>query len=149
MRFSRPKSRATLFFPAIAWTALLCSAAWAADPPKDLLSATRAAIGATNLTPYDVGSRYGQALGASENCPGGKMTEKASVLSSVYSGAHLEEFSVQGKRIYDAWVRAKHCVPEDNPNLCKVVIDESCATALSEIGPSGSALPGLLEISRP
>jgi hypothetical protein len=125
------------------------SPAQAAEEPKDLLAATRAAIAATNLTPYDIGSRYGQALGASETCPGGSLTAKAAVLPSVYTDAKLAEFIAQQKKIYDAWMRVKHCVRDDTPGQCKVIIDESCATALSEIGPSGSAVPGLFEISRP
>ncbi|WP_423415065.1 hypothetical protein RLW55_18870 [Hyphomicrobium sp. B1] len=124
-------------------------AATAADPPKDLLTATRAAIAATNLTSYDIGSRYAQARGASETCPGGKLTDKAAVLPSVYKGPELDVFNAQEKKIYDAWMRAKHCAQDDPSNQCKLVIDESCAAAVSEIGPSGSAFPGLFEITHP
>jgi hypothetical protein len=121
----------------------------AADTPKDILSVTKSAIAATNLTPYDLGSRYAQALGASETCPGGKMTDKAAVLRALYTGADLNIFNAQEKKIYDAWMRAKHCVQDENSNECNVVIEESCAAAISEIGPHGSAIPGLFEIARP
>ena len=134
---------------AIGGSVLFGQAAFATEPAKDVLTTTRAAIAATNLTPYDIGSRYGQALGASETCPGAKLTEKANVLPSVYTDAKLAEFSSQEKKIYEAWTRVKHCVQDDSSGQCKVVADESCAAALSEIGPSGSAVPGLIEIFRP
>lgn len=144
-----PTHRIVVACLAAVWISVGCGTASATEPVKDLLVATRAAIAATNLTPFDIGSRYGQALGASETCPGGKLTAKAAVLPSVYADAKLAEFGAQEKKIYDAWMRVKHCVRDDTPGQCKVIIDESCATALSEIGPSGSAVPGLFEISRP
>jgi hypothetical protein len=128
---------------------VLSETAFATEPVKDVLTTTRAAIAATNLTPYDIGSRYGQALGASETCPGAKLTEKAEVLPSVYTDAKLADFQAQEKRIYEAWTRVKHCLQDDSSGQCKVVADESCAAAVAEIGPSGSAVPGLIEISRP
>jgi hypothetical protein len=149
MRFNLPHNLNAWFFFALVSAHSGSSAAWAADPPKDLLASTRAAITAANLTPYDVGSRYAQALGASETCAGGKMTDKAALLASFYTGPKLEEFSAQEKKIYDAWMRVKHCADDDNQNQCKIVIEESCAAAISEIGPAGTAFPGLFEITRP
>jgi hypothetical protein len=129
-------------------TSIWCGSAVAA-PPKNIVSTTREAVSAAHLTPRDTGSRYGQALGAAEICVGVKVTDKASALRPLYSGAELEEFNTQEQKIYDAWIRVKHCVHEDDPNQCKVIADESCAAAMTEIGPKGTALPGLLEISRP
>ena len=149
MGFRRQKSLCMLLFSTTVSTSACCGAAQATDPPKDLLAATRAEVTAGNLTPYDVGSRYAQALGASETCPGGEMTAKAAVLKSLYTGADLEVFTAQERKIYDAWTRAKHCSQDDTTNQCKLVIDESCAAAVSEIGPSGSAFPGLFEMKRP
>jgi hypothetical protein len=146
---SRPDNRIFAVVVAASWFLGPLPAASANEPPKDLLAATRAAIAATNLTPYDIGSRYGQALGASETCPGGSLTAKGAVLPSVYTDSKLAEFGVQEKKIYEAWMRVKHCVRDDSPGQCKVIIDESCATALAEIGPTGSAVPGLFEIARP
>jgi hypothetical protein len=148
MSFASPRRLGFLLGLIVVWTPA-DRGAWAADPPKDLLATTRAGVNAAHLTPYDVGSRYAQALGASETCTGGKMTAKGSVLSSLYTGTNLDEFSTQEKRIYDAWMKVKHCVRDDDPGQCKVILDESCAAALSEVGPKGTALPGLLEISRP
>jgi len=119
------------------------------EPAEDIVVKTKADIASTNLTPRDLGSRYGQALGAVELCTGAKITEKASALPAVYSGAELDAFNVQQKKIYDAWLRVKHCVREDDPNQCKVIIDESCAAVLTEIGPKGTAFPGLIEFSKP
>jgi hypothetical protein len=149
MGVRRPNSLCTLLFSLAAWTPAFGEGTQAADASKDILSTTRAAVSATNLTPYDIGSRYAQALGASETCAGGKMTDKATVLASLYKGADFEKFSLQEKKIYDAWMRAKHCASDDPQNECKLVIDESCAAAISEIGPAGTALPGLFEMARP
>jgi hypothetical protein len=149
MSFRRLKCLSSISGAIVAWTWVCSGAASANEPTKDILSTTRAAVTAAHLTPYDVGSRYAQALGASETCPGGKLTDKGAALGSLYTGAHLEEFSAQEKKIYDAWLKVKHCVRDDSPGQCKVIIDESCAAALTEVGPSGTAFPGLLEISRP
>ncbi|WP_156150789.1 hypothetical protein [Hyphomicrobium sp. 99] len=127
----------------------LCWGAAAADAPEDIVATTRAAVASARLTPRDTGSRYGQALGAVELCTGAKVTDKASTLPALYSGEELDIFNAQQKKIYDAWIRVKHCVREDDPNQCKVIIDESCAAALTEIGPKGTAFPGLLEFNRP
>ncbi len=127
----------------------LSCGATANEPPEDIVAATKADLASTNLTARDMGSRYGQALGALELCTGAKITEKASALPALYAGEELDEFHAQQKKIYDAWIRVKHCVREDDPNQCKVIIDESCAAALTEIGPKGTAFPGLLEFSRP
>jgi hypothetical protein len=149
MRFGLSNKIGALVVSTAATSSVFWNTAWAADPPKDLLSATRAAVTAANLTPYDVGSRYAQALGAAETCTGGKATDKAAVLATLYTGTKLDEFSAQEKKIYDAWMRVKHCSEDDGQNQCKIVIEESCAAAISEIGPSGTAFPGLFEIARP
>jgi hypothetical protein len=129
------------------WTMVFAgSLAMPAAAAEDVVAAARAAVTTAGLTPKDAGARYGQALGAVEICIGSKVTEKASALNSVYSGAELEAFKAQAAKIYDAWIKVKNCVREDDPNQCKVIMDESCAAALSEIGPSGTALPGLLEM---
>jgi hypothetical protein len=146
MSRGRPKSLTSLFGSVATF---ICCGAAAAEPPKDIVTSTRAAVSAAHLTPRDAGSRYGQALGAVEVCADTKMTDRASALSALYSGADLEEFNTQEKKIFDAWTKVKHCVREDDPNQCRVIVDESCAAAMTEIGPAGTALPGLLETSRP
>lgn len=97
------------------------------------------------LTPHDVGSRYGQALGAVEICHGVSTTVKVPPLNALYTGADLKSFKAQATKIYDAWIKLKQCALVDQPSECTVVVDESCAAAISEIGPSGTVLPGLVE----
>ena len=97
------------------------------------------------LAPYDVGSRYGQALGAVEICQGVSTTAKVPPLNTLYAGADLKSFKTQARKIYNAWIELQHCALIDQPSECKVVVDESCAAAISEIGPSGTVLPGLVE----
>jgi hypothetical protein len=139
--------RSCSFF--ICWTmALTGGQAGFAQAAEDVVAEARAAVATAGLTPRDAGARYGQALGAVEICIGSKVTEKASALNSVYSGADLEAFKAQAAKIYDAWIKVKNCVREDDPDQCKVIMDESCAAAIGEIGPSGTALPGLLEAPR-
>jgi hypothetical protein len=97
------------------------------------------------MTPHDVGSRYGQALGAVEICPGTQTTVKVPALNTLYTGAELQAFQTQASRIYNAWIKLKQCATVDDPSECKVVTEESCAAAITEIGPSGTVFPGLLE----
>lgn len=149
MGCGRPKHLGHLVWSIAAWISICCQPTLAADASKDALAIIRSTIKRGNMTPYDVGSRYGQALGAAETCTGGKATDKAAILATLYAGTNLEEFNTQEKKIYDAWMNAKHCIREDNSSQCKVIIDESCAAAITEIGPNGSVIPGLFEISKP
>ena len=119
-----------------------------AHAADDTVAAVRAAVTTAGLTPKDAGARYGQALGAVEVCIGSKVSEKASALNSVYSGAELEAFKAQAAKVYDAGIKVKNCVHAIDPNQCRIIMEESCAAALSEIGPSGTALPELLEAPR-
>ena len=114
-----------------------------AEPADKAVAAARAAV--SKLTPKDAGGRHGQALGAVETCVGMTLTERASALGSVYAGADLEAFKTQSAKIYNAWIKVKHCIQQDDPNQCRIIVDESCAAAIAEIGPSGTALPDLLE----
>jgi len=109
----------------------------------DAKEAARTAV--AQMTPHDVGSRYGQALGAIEICPGTQTTVKVPALNTIYTGAEFQAFQTQAFRIYNAWIKLKQCATVDDPSECKVVVDESCAAAIIEIGPSGTVFPGLLE----
>lgn len=115
----------------------------AADAEPEVAASVRAAI--AGLSPRDVGARYGQAQGAVEICSGAKTTDMASALPSIYEGDDLIAFKSQAARIYEAWMKVKNCASLDDPNQCRMIVDESCAAAFAEIGPSGTALPGLLE----
>ncbi|MBA2125232.1 hypothetical protein DLM45_03210 [Hyphomicrobium methylovorum] len=115
----------------------------AALPSREDIEAARTAV--AKLTPYDVGSRYGQALGAEQICSGTRATTKAHALDLIYTEADLQAFKAQASRIYNAWTKIEHCKIEGDPNQCRIVVDESCAAAISDVGPSGTVLPGLLE----
>jgi hypothetical protein len=112
------------------------------DPSPDDIEAARSSV--NEMTPYDAGSRYGQALGAVEICPGAQTTTKVPALNTLYTDENLKTFNAQARKIYEAWIKLKQCTLLDDPGECKVIVDESCAAALSEIGSSGTVLPGLL-----
>lgn len=123
--------------------ALAASGAAGAAPEGEPEDAARSAI--AQMTPHEVGSRYGQALGAVEICRGVQTTAKVPALNAVYSGADLETFKAQARKIYDAWIRLKQCAIAEDPSECRVVIEESCAAAITDIGPKGGVFPGLLD----
>ena len=100
------------------------------------------------VTARDAGARYGQALGAIEVCYGSKITAKAHALSATYPAADQDAFKSQTAKIFNAWLKMKGCVDTTSPNSCKVVMDKSCLAAESEIGPAGSAIPGLVEFAK-
>jgi hypothetical protein len=113
-----------------------------AGPAVEATDVARSAV--AQMTPHEVGSRYGQALGAIEICPGAQTTAKVPALNTLYTGADLQTFKAQATKIYDAWIKLKQCAIVDDPSECRVVIEESCAAATTEIGPSGTVFPGLL-----
>lgn len=117
-------------------------AADATDSP-----AAEAAAPHPALSSREAGARYGQALGAVEICFGSKMTDKATSLSSAYTGAGLEDFKQQAAKVYDAWLKVKDCRRQDDPNQCKIIMDKSCLGAETEIGAKGTALPGLVDFA--
>ena len=124
--------------------ALVAWPCFAAAPSEtEATDAARSAV--AQMTPQDVGSRYGQALGAIEICPGAQTTVKVPALNTIYTGAEMQAFQAQASRIFNAWIKLKQCATVDDPSECRVVIEESCAAATIEIGPSGTVFPGLLE----
>lgn len=135
-RFSRFLLLASAF-----WFVLSAAPSFS-EPSAEAVESAREAV--EKMTPYEVGSRYGQALGAAQICSGTKATEKAHALDLIYSDDDLKIFKAQAAKIYNAWTKIKRCTIEDDPNQCKIVADESCATAITDIGPAGTVLPGLL-----
>lgn len=126
--------------------AVLAAPSFAAEPTEtEATDEARSAV--AQMTPHDAGSRYGQALGAIEICPGTQTTVKVPALNRIYTGADLQAFQAQAFRIYNAWIKLKQCATVEDPSECRVVIEESCAAATIEIGPSGTVFPGLLEAS--
>ncbi|MFA5955533.1 hypothetical protein [Hyphomicrobium sp.] len=107
------------------------------------------AISETFSKALDAGARYGEALGAIEICDGAKLTDKAINLKSSFAGLDLDRFTAQAAKVYEAWANIKHCVQPNDPNPCRIIIQKSCLEAISEIGPEGSVMPGLLDFKDP
>ena len=97
------------------------------------------------LSPRDAGRRGGEAAGAALVCYGFRITDEVTELRSRYRGADLAEFDEQAGKILQAWQATKTCQNATGPNECKVSQQWSCLQALREIGPGGSAVPGLVE----
>ncbi len=101
------------------------------------------------LTPLEAGARYGQALGVLEICIGSKTTEKVAALQAAYTGDDAAIFKGQATKVYEAWVKVKNCTNKTDPNQCKIIMDRSCESAFKEIGPDGTAAPGLVTPFKP
>ncbi len=99
---------------------------------------------ANTLNARDAGARYGQALGALEICIGTKTTDQLAALLASYSGDDQQVFKDQAAKVFEAWVKVKNCKRQDDPNQCKIIMDRSCESAFAEIGPAGTAIPGLI-----
>ncbi len=104
------------------------------------------AIAETRVSAQEAGARYGQALGAIEVCDGAKLTDKAKNLKASFAGPDLDKFTSQAAKVYEAWATVKHCVLPRDPNPCRIIIEKSCSAAISEIGPAGSSVPGLIAV---
>lgn len=97
------------------------------------------------LTAKDAGARYGEAAGAALVCYGLQITPRVAELRARYQGDQLAEFDAQAGKILQAWRATRDCEHSDGPNDCKVSQQWSCRQALQEIGPSGTAVRGLVE----
>jgi hypothetical protein len=127
--------------------ACMCAApAPAADAPRPLLRpVSTAPADAKPLSAKDAGARYGEAAGAVLVCYGLRITPQVADLRARYQGADLAEFDAQAGKILQAWRETLDCQHAEGPNDCKVSQQWSCRQALQEIGPSGSAVRGLVE----
>ncbi len=97
------------------------------------------------LSARDAGARYGEAAGAALVCYGLKITPLVAELRARYAGDELTEFDAQATKILQSWRQTLSCEQANGPNDCKVSQQWSCRQALQEIGPSGSAVKGLVE----
>jgi hypothetical protein len=99
------------------------------------------------------GARHGQALAAAKICPGARTTAKLTALPASISSADKDAFEAASTRIIIAWDKAFSCQDIDSAqypreiNACRKSKILSCNSAWQEIGPEGSALPGLLEFA--
>ncbi len=99
------------------------------------------------------GARHGQAIAAMATCPGAKTTVKVAEIAAAISPEDREAFEAASNRIVQAWQKAFACQdvdPAQSPremNGCRKAKILSCTMTWREIGPEGSALPGLLEFA--
>jgi hypothetical protein len=101
--------------------------------------------GPPSISARDGGARYGQAAGAALVCYGLRVTDRVDELRARYSGAELDEFDREARRIAEAWRATLLCEHAGGPNQCKLSHVWSCQQALKEIGPDGTAARGLVE----
>ncbi len=86
-------------------------------------------------------------------CPGAKTTVKVAELAAAIHPDDRETFDAASNRIVVAWQKAFACQdvdPAQSPremNGCRKAKILSCTMTWREIGPDGSALPGLLEFA--
>ena len=98
--------------------------------------------------PRDAGIRYGQAAGMAAVCLDMKPTAKAEGLASAFTGADLEKFKVQAETVLTSWKKTLACAHTSDPNPCRLAFQMSCREGYKEIGPGGSAAPGLVELTK-
>lgn len=99
-------------------------------------------------SPREDGARYGQAIGATLMCYKLETTDELAALKTRYSGSELNVFSAEAEKIVAAWRAVQTCKTAGGPNSCRLTQVWSCEEAVREIGPNGSALPGLVRIKR-
>lgn len=97
------------------------------------------------LSAKEAGARYGEAAGAVLVCSGLKITPQVADLRARYQGDDLTEFDAQAGKILKVWRETLNCQHADGPSDCKVSQQWSCRQAMEEVGPSGSAVRGLVE----
>jgi hypothetical protein len=97
------------------------------------------------LSASEAGRRGGEAAGAALVCYGLRITPEGANLRTRFAGKDLVEFDEQAARVMRAWEKVKRCESAGGPNECKVSQQWNCLMALKEVGPQGTAVPGLLE----
>ncbi len=104
----------------------------------------------TRPTPQEAGLRYGQASGVAAACPGTVLTPKAEALLQQFKGTDNEAFKAEAAKTLEVWTKALGC-PNIDPETgrqnatCRQLKAISCRQAYGEIGPEGTAMPGLLD----
>jgi hypothetical protein len=138
--------RATVALVTFALMTLLhaSSAPAGKTPPASLHLAATTQPQVKPLSAKEAGARYGEAAGAVLVCYGLKITPQVADLRARYQGDDLTEFDAQAGKILKVWRETLNCQHADGPNDCKVSQQWSCRQAMEEIGPSGSAVRGLV-----
>jgi hypothetical protein len=117
------------------------------------VAAVVSSAAAQNLSVAEQGARHGQALSAAKICPGARTTAKVTALAAAVKEADRAAFEAASQTIVTAWDKAFLCQdvdPAQAPreiNSCRKSKILSCTSTWSEIGPDGTALPGLLEFA--
>ena len=80
------------------------------------------------------------------------MTDKANALAGNFQGADLEVFKAESDKVVAGWKTGLACSDTDPETgkmnvRCRQIKLMSCRQAWVEIGPEGSAIPGLLDLS--
>ena len=130
--------------------AVALAAALTISVPRPASPADTVVPPAATLSVTELGARNGQALAAVRICPGARLTAKAETLGAGLAGSDLAMFRDESDRIVTAWARAFACRDVDpaqsrDINGCRRAKILSCTTTWQEIGPDGTALPGLLD----
>jgi hypothetical protein len=113
-----------------------------------LVTAVASPSFAVTSSPREDGARYGQAIGATLMCYKLETTDELAALKTRYAGSELDVFSAEAEKIVAAWRAVQTCEKAGGPNSCRLTQVWSCQEALREIGPNGSALPGLVRIKQ-
>jgi hypothetical protein len=111
----------------------------------DAPGGTAVALPEPALPAREAGARYGQALGVALICYGLRTTPAVDRLPSQYQGDARSQFDAESAKIVTSWRDASSCKKAGGPNACRLMHEWSCAAAFREIGPEGTALPGLVE----
>jgi hypothetical protein len=97
------------------------------------------------ISATEAGRRYGEAAGAALVCYGLKLTPQFDKLRARFQGDDLGTFDSEARKIVAAWRKTQTCELAGGPNDCKISQQWSCRQAIQEVGPQGTAVPGLLE----
>lgn len=112
-------------------------------PAVEAAGPTRTSL--DTASPREAGTRYGQAAGVALVCYGMRTTPAAETLKARFTGPDQSAFQEEAEKVLAAWRELHACRRATGPNECRLSHAWSCRDAMREIGPAGSALPGLVE----
>ncbi len=92
----------------------------------------------------EAGARYGQARGAALVCRGLAAGPRLEKLRANYAGEDRAVFDRRAEEIVKAWRKMVSCEEAPEINMCRLLKERNCHDAEAQIGPGGSAVPGLV-----
>jgi len=125
------------------------SFAVAAGTPGASKDANATKLDTSRLSARQAGARFGQAAGVELICYDLRTTNVVNELRAKYQDGTLAEFDDEAAKILAAWKSALSCRKATGPNECRLSHLWSCQQAWREIGPEGTAVPGLIEPKKP